>query len=143
MSSNLQNPEDNHHDEHPTQQVGLDGPRLKDGTPMNRGSFSIPRSHKIPATKENQQQEKQDSDLQECLYTIQDMQEMEEQIYLSAQKNAREALDKAVQQAVAITVAKVEELKKENLILKKVIMGAIQYEDNFGQQGKDAFLEDV
>ena len=134
MSSNLQNPEDNHHH---------DGPRLKDGTPMNRGSFSIPRSHKIPATKENQQQEKQDSDLQECLYTIQDMQEMEEQIYLSAQKNAREALDKAVQQAVAITVAKVEELKKENLILKKVIMGAIQYEDNFGQQGKDAFLEDV
>lgn len=133
LRGQLQNPEDNHHD----------GPRLKDGTPMNRGSFSIPRSHKIPATKENQQQEKQDSDLQECLYTIQDMQEMEEQIYLSAQKNAREALDKAVQQAVAITVAKVEELKKENLILKKVIMAAIQDEDNSGQQGKEAFLEDV
>ena len=133
LRGQLQNLEDNHHG----------GPRLKDGTPMNRGSFSIPRSHKIPATKENQQQEKQDSELQECLYTIQDMHKMEEQIYLSAQKNAREALDKAVQQAVAITVAKVEELKKENLILKKVIMAAIQDEDNSGQQGKEAFLEDV
>ena len=115
---------------------------------MNRGSFSIPRSHKIPATKENQQQEKQDSELQECLYTIQDMHKMEEQIYLSAQKNAREALDKAVQQAVAITVAKVEELKKENLILKKIIMAAIQETENFDQQGclvslEDESLEDV
>ena len=85
----FQNPEENDHDKHTIHQVGFDGPRLKDGTPLIRGSFSIPRSHKIPATKENQQQENQDSDLLECLYTIQDMQEMEEQIYLSAQKNAK------------------------------------------------------
>ena len=78
LRGELQNPKENDHDKHTIQQVGLDGPRLKDGTPMNRGSFSIPRSHKIPIAKEIQQQEIQDYGLQEFLYTIQDMQEMEE-----------------------------------------------------------------
>lgn len=189
QNKKIQNLENNYHEDHPTQQVDLDGPRLKDGTPLNRGSFSIPRSHKIPETKGTEQkdfeqvfqlkfaidkatketkgrilrregiprsletklrnlkqkykevtgkswdwedQEKKyldkqrphESRFRDNFFTIQDMQEMKEQIYLSAEKNAIEALDKAVEQAVAVTVAKVEELTKENLRLKKGIMEA-------------------
>ena len=85
MSSNLKNPEDNHNEGTSSQQVGLDGPRLKDGTPMNRGSFSIPRSHKIPVTKENQHQGKRivpsNLSLHHTRYAINGR-----KIYLSAKK---------------------------------------------------------